>query len=347
MKAVLGALAATLIGIVIALLGAEAASRLIMPNWSEFASERFMKPFSQEGFGYVAMGNPGFDGWFAQNNGDFRIHIHIDAGGLRNPDDARPDGALWAIGDSFTFGWGVAREETFGNVAAKALGLPYYNVASPGTDVCGYMALVARQPKPMRPKAVVLGLTIENDLAEYPDCVRPDVFGQAPPINLWNRAIVKEWLLARSAFYNLMATTLKKSQSMVALLQAAGVIEQELNVGWRQARHSQAVLDGTAAAVAKLRAMLPPDTPFMVLLVPARFDLLDESGDWAADRTALAKALTARGLSVADPAGALRQAGGHQVQFPHDGHWSTLGHAIAGEIVSSALRPTLSKDASR
>jgi len=346
MKAVLGALTATLIGIVIALLGAEAASRLIMPNWSEFASERFMKPTYQQGFGSLALGIAGFDGWFAQNNGDFRIHIHVDSSGLRNPDDANPDGALWAIGDSFTFGWGVARDEVFGAVAAARLNLPFFSVASPGTDVCGYMALLARQPAQRRPRAVVLGLTIENDLIEYEQCdYGPPV--ASPPIRIVSKSAAKDWLLSHSAFYNLAATTMKRSPVLLGLLQSVGVIERELNVSWHTARHPAAVLNGTAAAVARLRAMLPPDTPFVVVLIPARFDLREDRGEWSADREELVRALTAKGLNIVDPAAALRHAGADKVHFTHDGHWSALGHRVAGEMAAVALSPLLKRDSSR
>lgn len=344
MKPALSALATLGFGLSIALGGAELGARLVMPHWPEFASERFMRPVSLPDFGRVTLGNPGFDGWFAQNNGDFRIHIHINTEGLRNPESARPDGALWTIGDSFTFGWGVAREESFGSVAAGVLGLPFYSIASPGTDICGYMALVARQPKPIRPRAVVLGLTIENDLEEYPDCRRPDPTVEVTSLTPLNRAVVKEWLLAHSAFYNLMATTLKRSAAMVDILQAIGVVERRQNVNWHQARHSQTVLDGTAAAVAKLQTMLPSGTPFIVLLIPARFDIREDHGEWAADREALVNALTARGLTVADPASALRQAGADRAHFSHDGHWSALGHAIAGAAVASALGHILTQD---
>jgi hypothetical protein len=344
--ALLGGLVATLFGLAVALGGGELAARIVMPHWSEFASERFASHVSQPGFGSFAMGRPGFDGWFAQNNGDFRVSIHIDGNGLRNPDGARSDGALWAIGDSFTFGWGVEREESFGAVAARGLGLEFFSLASPGTNLCGYMGLVARGPSPAKPRAVVLGLTMENDIDDYVDCEAPGVVAPLPPSNQLKRN-VKEWLLANSAFYNLVATTLKRSPRLIMLLQRMHVVEDVLAVDWNAGGYSPEKLDRTAAAVARLRSMLPADVPFAVLVIPARHDLMEDGGNWGKDRAVIVDAMTGRGLTVIDPSPQLRAAGAAQVHFAHDGHWSVAGQRMAGEIVSDTLKPLLSKDASR
>lgn len=347
MRRIAGALAATVFGLLVAVGGAEIAARVIMPHWSEFASERFVASAGQPGYGVFAIGRLGFDGFFAQNNGDFRVAIHIDPRGLRNPDDAKPEGALWAVGDSFTFGWGVERSEIFGAVAAGQLGLPFFSVASPGTDVCGYMGLIARQTAPRTPKAVVVGITMENDLEEYAGCGPSDTSSPPPLGGLPSKKAVKEWLLAHSAFYNLLASTLKRSVTMVGWLQRLGIVEPEANQSWHQARHSNAVIDGTAAAVARLRAMLPADVPFAVVLIPARFDLMEADGEWAGDRHALATALAGRGLKVVDPSAGLRNVGIDRAHFPHDGHWSALGHRIAGEALATVIGPMLTQDSSR
>lgn len=342
MKRLLGALAASAFGLLIALGGGELAARIIMPHWSEYASERFMRPTSSPQFGGFTIGAAGFDGWFAQNNGDFRIPIHIDTHGLRNPDDAHAEGALWAVGDSFTFGWGVEREQSFGAVAADRLGLPFYSVASPGTNICGYMGLLARQPASLRPKAVVLGLTIENDIDEYDGCrPTPSVTPAAPPAETafsQRRAATKEWLLSHSSFYNLLASTLKRSPVVLELLQKAGAVEREMAVGWHQARHDASTLEKTAAALAQLHALLPAGTPFAVIVIPARFDLTDQSAEWTADREALVAAIRRHGLTVVDPVAELRQAGEKNAHFAHDGHWSPQGHRIAGEAAAETLR---------
>lgn len=349
MKPLLGGVTASAFGLLVALGGGELAAHVVMPHWSEYASERFMRPASSPEFGGFTIGAAGFDGWFAQNNGDFRVAIHIDRQGLRNPDDARAEGALWAVGDSFTFGWGVERKQTFGAIAANRLGLPFYSVASPGTNICGYMSLLARQPAPMRPKAVVLGLTIENDIDDYAGCQPTPAAAPAPQPQpettlSQRRAAAKEWLLSHSAFYNLLASTLKRSPAVLALLQNAGMVEREVAIGWHQARHEASTLEQTVDALVRLRALLPAGTPFAVLVIPARFDLTDKSAEWTADREALVAAMKRHGLTVVDPVAELRQAGEQNAHFAHDGHWSPLGHRIAGEAAAETLRSMI-KDA--
>ena len=73
------------------------------------------------------------------------------------------------IGDSMTFGWGVEHAEMYSRVLENLLGRPVYNLASPGTDICGYQSMVARMPQSAKPRAVVVGLILENDVREY-DC---------------------------------------------------------------------------------------------------------------------------------------------------------------------------------
>ena len=68
-----------------------------------------------------------------------------------------------------TFGWGVERNEIYSAVAGRMGKFPTYNVASPGTNVCGYQALLARTLKRASPRAVIVGLILENDMDDY-DC---------------------------------------------------------------------------------------------------------------------------------------------------------------------------------
>lgn len=162
-----GALLALIVGGVLALAAAEAAVRVAMPHWREFWSGWFITTDRTSGFP-VAVGRAGFDGMFAQNNGDFRVRVRINDLGLR--DDvpaAAANGQVWAVGNSMTFGWGVEADQAYAKVAERALGRGVYNVASPGADVIGYENLIKRMPAGVRPAAVIVGLVLENDLADY------------------------------------------------------------------------------------------------------------------------------------------------------------------------------------
>ncbi len=70
-----------LIGLIIGLSLAEIFLRVLMPNWQEFSSSRFMTIKNVSGHLPVAMGMPNFKGYFSQNNGNFRVKININSFG--------------------------------------------------------------------------------------------------------------------------------------------------------------------------------------------------------------------------------------------------------------------------
>ena len=341
-----GAIAAFLVGCAILIAISEIGLRIMLPHWDEFDTSRFMAPTSVPGYGIVYVGHPDFDGYFAQNNGDFRAHIVINGFGMRDPDppDAA-DGRLWVVGDSMTFGWGVQRDETFGAVAAREFGVPMYLVASPGTDVCGYEALYARMPKTIRPKAVVLGLVLENDLEIY-RCQR----GGAAPAKLpgdagdWSFIHIKHWLTGRSALYNAVAQSLKRAAVVDAWLKSLGLVAKEhaYHIDFSVDRAAE-VVESTADEIVYLRSMLPEGTPFAVLVVPARFDIRDRDPFYTRVRESMDAALSQRGITAIDPAPELSAVGFNKVHFAHDGHWTPEGQHIAGSKIAQWLTSVLPK----
>lgn len=328
-----GSVTAVAVGLVLAVLLAEAAARIAYPRWTEFNDRRFQEHASIEGR-RLTVGKPGFDGWFAQNNGEFRVPVRLNAAGLRNDDPVEAaDGRLWAVGDAFTFGWGVPRDETFAAIAAAKLGWDWYDIASPIADLEDDRALVRRIPAGARPRAVVLGLSVEDDLRLYPtgpDATRPSLHGG------WLRA--KHVLIERSAFYNLIVHSLKRMDRLNRLLTDLRLIEPA-NQAPPAIADGQlaAVLESSADEVARLRTQLGPDVPLTVLLIPARAELRDGDPQARSQRQGIAERLTARGIAVVDPFDSLAPEGIAQLHFPHDGHWSPLAHRLAGEALARAL----------
>ncbi len=335
-----GRLIAVLIGLLLLLVIGEVGLRLTMPQWPEFYSARFMRVVDVEGHGHVTTGRPGFDGWFAQNNGDFRAHIRINDFGLRNPEPVgAANGVVWIVGDSMTFGWGVEQDEMYSSRIASVLGTKTYNVASPGTDVCGYQALVARMPEGIRPAAVVIGLVLENDLLQYNCTVQATAVPVVEPTRLID---VKFWLTGRSALYNVLAVILKRVDIVREALIVSGLVNREQAYKrFFTPEEVEAVTASTGAELANLRQQLPTGTPYAVLIVPARFEIADDDQPYRDARVALAKELAGRGIGVIDPFEAFKVAGFKPTHFIHDGHWSPLGHRIAGEAVAAWLRANL------
>lgn len=332
-----GRIIALLVGFVLFAVAAEIAMRLLMPQWPEFYSARFMVAAHSDKFGPFSLGRPGFNGWFSQNNGDFRTHIRINEFGLRNDQPiSSANGAIWVVGDSMTFGWGVEEDERYSTIIGKDLRLSTYNVASPGTDVCGYRALIERMPASTKPSAVVIGLVLENDLRSYDCNARSKAVPADEPLGLID---AKVWLTGNSSLYNVLALTLKKVDIVRQILMAVGLVNKEHTYKrFFSSNEVAAVVASTAVNIATLCRDVPPNTPCAVLVMPARFEILNGDTIYHAARVALGKALVDKGIGIIDPFNAFKAAGFAPTHFAHDGHWSTLGHQIAADAVAHWLR---------
>ena len=331
-----GAVLALVAGSVVALLAAELALRVAMPHWREFWSGWFVTTDAAAG---VAVGRAGYDGYFAQNNGDFRVRIRINESGLRDPAPAATaNGQIWAVGDSMTFGWGVEIEQSYAKLAERALGRGVYNLASPGADVMGYEALIKRMPEGVRPAAVVVGLVLENDLAEYRAAPQPAAPASDAPAASGMRDDLKIWLTTNSALYNFFATALKRSDAIADLLIRAGLVERAQ--GYRYVFDSanvDALVASTAEELANLKRLLPDGAPLAVLVVPGRFEIRDRDPIFRGVREKMLAALAARGIEAIDVFDRFAAAGFVPTHFIHDGHWNARGHEIAGQAVAAWL----------
>jgi hypothetical protein len=341
----LGMVTAIAIGCVLLVFAAEGILRIAMPHWQEYYSGRFMRVIHVPGHGLVTTGRPGFDGYFSQNNGDFRVRLQINDFGFRNPDPiGKAEGRIWFVGDSMAFGWGVERNEMYSSVAGALLGVPAYNVASPGTDVCGYQALLAKTLKHARPRAVIVGLILENDVGDY-DCRADaqssiaDVVQPGSDTSVTNIMGMKGLLIQKSALYNFFAVSLKRVAFINEALIRIGLIAKEHIYKPANTKTGfDKVTSRTVAELANVKAQLPADTPFAVLIAPARFEIRDGDPAFRKMRREIVRKLTDLGISAIDPVREFLDAGFQPTHFAHDGHWSPLGHRIAAQAAADWLR---------
>jgi hypothetical protein len=87
-----------------------------------------------------------------------------DANGFRN-ERALDAADVVVLGDSVSYGFGVAREQTFAARAAAATGLTVYSMSLGGYGPVQYREL-AGDALALRPRAVVIGLFLGNDLVD-------------------------------------------------------------------------------------------------------------------------------------------------------------------------------------
>ena len=335
------------LGLLFTTIAAEGFLRLTDPTWREYFSGRLMTIIQVPEYGNVRIGMPGFDGYQAQNNGDFRVHIKVNAIGLRNAEPvSAANGQVWTMGDSMTFGFGVEHNETYAEQLQEILAQNVYNMAGPGNDVCGYFAMAKRLPAEIRPKAIVLGLSLENDVRPY-DCsgrIRKETQESAaakPPSSQLSLTEVKQFLTENSALYNFVVVSVKQLDFLNEILIAGGLMLREHtekpHLGAEKTAEFAAL---TALELSRLRKLYP-DVPFTVLMIPARLELRDSSGSYKDLRETVSANIRNVEISVIDPFRELKKAGFRKVHFLHDGHWTPRGHAIAAKAVSDWMKAAL------
>jgi len=77
-------------------------------------------------------------------NTEFRTSLAINSAGVRDSEEALRGPELVVTGDSFAVGWGVERDERFGDLLARALGLRGLNTAVSSYGTVRELALLER-----------------------------------------------------------------------------------------------------------------------------------------------------------------------------------------------------------
>lgn len=87
----------------------------------------------------------------------FSSTVHVNADGFRVEDIASPTPAngMLAIGDSWTFGYGIDWKDSFAAQLTRAHGRPTALLASPGYSGAQALLLARRHIKSLRPKAII------------------------------------------------------------------------------------------------------------------------------------------------------------------------------------------------
>ena len=343
-----GRIIALLLGCVFLVAISEIVVRSVYPSWSEFYAGQYMVTEAVLDHGIVAVGKAGFDGHFAQNNGDFRAHIKINDFGLRNQEPVdTANQRVWILGDSMAFGWGVEVNEMYSSVIGELIETPTYNVASPGTNVCGYQALAARMPDTVKPAAIVVGLIIENDLVNYDCLATAKATATADRVNAksaFNVATIKQMLTEHSALYNFFAVSLKRVNIMrEALIWLGAVKKSHAYRNPLEGKDVDQIATATAHELNRLRSMFDAGTKFVVLIAPARFEIVNADKAYANARIKIKDALTKLDIPFVDPLARFQELGFEATHFIHDGHWSATGHRLAAEETATWLRAHLTQ----
>ena len=97
-------------------------------------------------------------------------------------------------------------------------------------------------------------------------------------------------------------------------------------------------VDVTADEILKLKQMMPENIPVSVLIIPGRFEIRDGDPLYRTLRQMMHRALNKRTIDIVDPFDEFLAVGYSPTHFKHDGHWSSLGHKIAGKEIADKLK---------
>ncbi len=299
----------------------EITARIAHPHWLYYWPSSWLHYDNSLG---TLRGIPNYQGYMASYSGKFFVPLLVDQWGFRNPPDASLKAARLAVlGDSFAFGWGVTRRESFAAVAARILGWPAYNLSVPGTDPRDYLLIANRFLSQAPGKIVVVAITFENDLQAF----SPSRILQKPAPKSWIRAVV-DWTLSHSALASTAAMIAMKSVPISSWIRRHNVMSssEPLPVG----REQMASLSQDTVKVIKEIAQVAKAKRFLVVMVPPRPGLHKED---AYQR--FLQVLSEAGLEVLDPAPALSKL--KNAYYPIDGHWTPKAQHLVGELLARRL----------
>ena len=281
-----------------------------------------------------------------KNAGDYDVSVSFNALGLRESKDyyGSDPSSYFVVGDSFSFGWGVEEDDRYSNVLQSILRVPVYNISAPSANLRSYGTLIryaARHGAHIR--RIVVGVCMENDLANYDQGDPPVVYGATngtPDVksrlsHLLN--IAKNKLAHDSAIYLALTTVVHQSASLRALAVRHGLITDNL-AGMYRNEYFQPAIDSSVALLRHLDEQFET----IVVIVPSR-------GLWVGpnrqeeDRvhTAFVASLRAAGVSVLDLRPVMESSADPlQFHFRNDGHWNREGHRLAAQQIARFIMET-------
>ena len=288
---------------------------------------------------------------------EWDITVETNSKGLRDVEHAGPaKNALVALGDSFTEGYGVELDESWGRRLGRELaaaGKPWrvYVSGVQGLQPEQYFTMYERFWK-REPgvELVIMGFCVGTDIESGPGS--PTMPAPAMSTSYY----VKRWLCEHSVLYNFVRRPAKLSPVAQQALMKLGLMRPNyLGLVWADEAHMPA-WEFTMGRLEKFRARLKKDgKELVVMLIPNKeaveteflARMLELSGTDPArfDATAFSRYALARskksGLPLLDLTVPMQEADKMSpgaFYFKSDGHWSPAGHAFAASELARFLK---------
>ncbi len=290
----------------------------------------------------VALGQPMKTARLAQPSGDYDTLVRFNDDGFRDTKTLRQATAAdwFAVGDSFTMGWGVDENQRFSNLLEEHLrgggqpALRVFNLAIP-ENIVGYGRLLKyTESRGGKVSHLIIGICMENDLRDYHDGKSQWDLAEnweGPPAG---KETIRTWCKHHLALYSALSFGLQKFPVTRRLLEKSG-LKRSVDALNAEPVWDEAILKSSRDELVKLVA----GRDAVVLIVPSR-------QLWQGDKRATEKRVhedfvrLAReaGLKVCDLKAAFEKGGDPlSYYFQHDPHWTTNGHAAAARELFKAI----------
>lgn len=318
----------------LSLVALEYAVRFLLPFYSPASQVPFQA--TQEG---VALGPIGQTIRQATPKGDYDVAVTFNQYGVRDEKDllsAKPED-WFALGDSFTMGWGVDSSDRFSSRLERTLqesgsATRVFNLAIPNNFI-GYQRLLKHaESRGAIVGRLIVGVCMENDLQDYTD--RKSDWDRTGDVLMTRKDAVRNWFKRHSSLYIATSFALQRNEFTrrlcIGLGIARGMNELSSRNEWKEAV-LQTSRDELLKLVEGRRAL--------VLIIPAR--RLWDGDNIATEKRVhdeFVKRLGDAGLSVVDVRAELEATGEPLAHyFKTDPHWNSRGHALAARQLSRSI----------
>jgi hypothetical protein len=295
---------------------------------------------------------------------EFEMAVRTNDEGLRsstNASDGRP--TILFVGDSFTFGWGVAEERRFSDIMGQTLG--NVRIVNAGHWMYAFdqqLVLLKELVQRHRPAVVVQGLywlhvrTLSNHtLRRGPDGTLVAV--EAPRLEVDRRGVLRfhsDWIDDPPLGSQLLAVVARGLLNRDLRQQAATWVEYMRPESTKDAGLWTMTDDLVGETIAFLRGAGVAYVPF---LIPSSVEVGGTAWshvgwpgkepptgiDVAFPAKRLAAMFDKRGTRVIDLTEPLKSQGGPALYYPLDGHWTDAGHRVAGDALTGTVAKSLGR----